>query len=201
MTHPRVPVLIALIALAGIPSAGANSFHVVLDANGRLQVSARPLPGSQPFNPHAAQPRTPPMTREAAARGSRLPPASMRELFERAAAEAGVEAALLHAVAWHESRYNPRAVSHAGAAGVMQLMPHTARRFGVEDRFDVAQNLRGGARYLAWLLDRYGQDVSLALAAYNAGEGNVQKHGNRIPPFPETQQYVKRVMRTYAQAD
>lgn len=191
--------LIAALAATAVPAGAAQRVHARIDEDGRLQLTAQPVPGSQLFNPHVPVSARRPVATQLGGHAS-SPPASMRALFERAASEAGIEAALLHAIAWHESRFNPRAVSRSGAAGVMQLMPHTAKRFGVDDRFDVAQNLRGGARYLAWLLDRYGNDVTLAVAAYNAGEGNVQKHGNRIPPFPETQHYVRRVLHTYAQA-
>lgn len=105
--------------------------------------------------------------------------------------------ALLHAVIRAESAYNHRAVSHAGAQGLMQLMPATARRYGVRDSFDPAQNIRGGAAYLRDLLDMFDQDVKLALAGYNAGEGAVMKYGRSIPPYKETQSYVRKVLRYY----
>ncbi|HSJ80887.1 MAG TPA: lytic transglycosylase domain-containing protein [Thiobacillus sp.] len=109
----------------------------------------------------------------------------------------GLESALLHAVITVESSYNPKAVSNKGAAGLMQLMPATARRYGVVDSFDPAQNLGGGARYLRDLLEMFDSDVSLALAAFNAGENAVKKHGNRIPPYRETLRYVPRVLDYY----
>lgn len=109
----------------------------------------------------------------------------------------GLESALLHAVISVESRYSPTAVSRKGAAGLMQLMPKTAKRYGVTDSFDPVQNLHGGARHLRYLLKIFNNDISLALAAYNAGEGSVVKHGNRIPPFPETANYVPRVLGFY----
>jgi soluble lytic murein transglycosylase-like protein len=109
----------------------------------------------------------------------------------------GVESALLHAVISVESRYNPKAVSKAGAIGLMQLMPETAKRYGVVDPHDPLQNLRGGARYLRYLLKKYNNDRNLALAAYNAGEASVAKYGNQIPPYPETTEYVPRVMGYY----
>ncbi|RDH86231.1 MAG: lytic transglycosylase [endosymbiont of Escarpia spicata] len=104
---------------------------------------------------------------------------------------------LLHSVVRAESAYNPRAVSKVGAQGLMQLMPKTARRYGVNDSFNPRQNLEGGARYLKDLLQQFGFDLKLALAAYNAGEGAVKKFDNQIPPYPETQQYVKKVMGYY----
>jgi soluble lytic murein transglycosylase-like protein len=109
----------------------------------------------------------------------------------------GLESALLHAVISVESRYNPKAVSRKGAAGLMQLMPATAKRYGVVDAFDPAQNLHGGAKYLRDLLGMFNNNMSLALAAYNAGEGAVIKHGNRIPPYRETRNYVSRVLDFY----
>ncbi len=101
---------------------------------------------------------------------------------------------LLHAVIRTESAYNPSAVSHAGATGLMQLMPATAARYGVKDIWDPTQNIRGGAAYLRTLLDMFDQDLRLALAGYNAGEGAVMKYGRRIPPYKETQNYVRKVM-------
>ena len=109
----------------------------------------------------------------------------------------GMESALLHAVISVESHYNPKAVSNKGAAGLMQLMPQTAKRYGVVDAFDPLQNLDGGAQYLRDLLRMFNNNVSLALAAYNAGEHAVMKHGNRIPPYRETLNYVPRVLDFY----
>lgn len=107
-----------------------------------------------------------------------------------------LEAALIHAIISAESAFNPTAVSSAGAMGLMQLMPATAERFGVHDPFDPVANIQGGARYLRFLLDEF-QNLNLALAAYNAGEGAVMRYGNTIPPYEETQTYVSRVLRFY----
>lgn len=115
----------------------------------------------------------------------------------QAAGEYGIDAALLHAVISVESGYNARAVSKSGAAGLMQLMPATARRYGVADVFDPAQNVRAGAQYLTHLLDLFDNDLSLALAAYNAGETAVIKYGRRIPPYRETAAYVPKVVGYY----
>ncbi len=109
-----------------------------------------------------------------------------------AAREFGVEEAVVRAVIHAESAYNPTALSRAGAQGLMQLMPPTARRFGVSDSFDASQNIRGGVQYLSWLLKRFNGDLTLAAAGYNAGEGAVDRHGG-VPPYSETQYYVKRV--------
>ncbi len=117
---------------------------------------------------------------------------SMDSIFEEAASTYGISVDLIKAVAKAESNFNPDAVSHAGAMGVMQLMPGTASSLGVTDPFDARQNIMGGAKYLKSNLDKYNGDVSLALAAYNAGPGSVQKYGG-IPPYAETQNYVKKV--------
>jgi hypothetical protein len=109
----------------------------------------------------------------------------------------GLDPQLMHAVISAESAYNPGAVSDKGAMGLMQLMPDTARRFGVEDPFDPAANMHGGARYLRWLMDRFQNNLNLVLAAYNAGEGAVERYGNAIPPYEETRTYVARVLDYY----
>ena len=114
----------------------------------------------------------------------------------RIAAKYRLEPALLHAVISAESAYNPWAVSPKGAMGLMQLMPGTAERFGVSNAYDPVANMHGGARYLRWLLNRF-NNIHLAIAAYNAGEGAVQKYGNQIPPYKETQTYVTRVIDFY----
>ncbi len=108
-----------------------------------------------------------------------------------------VDAALLHAVVEVESGYNAKAISPKGAMGLMQLMPATARRYGVIDALDASQNLLGGARHLRDLLDQFAGNHELALAAYNAGAGAVIAHGRKIPPYAETQRYVPAVMQRY----
>ena len=109
-----------------------------------------------------------------------------------AANEFGVDEAIVRAIIHAESAFRANAVSHAGAQGLMQLIPATATRFGVSDPFDANQNIRGGVQYLAWLLKRFDQDLTLAAAGYNAGEGAVDKYGG-VPPYSETQRYVVRV--------
>ena len=105
--------------------------------------------------------------------------------------------ALVHAVITAESAYDPNAVSHAGAVGLMQLMPGTAERYGVRNRKDPLANVAGGTRYLRDLLKMFDNNLVLALAAYNAGENAVIKYGNKIPPYEETQTYVQRVLKFY----
>ena len=122
------------------------------------------------------------------------------ELIAKVAREQRVDAALLHAVVSVESAYNSRAISPKGATGLMQLMPATAKRYGVSDLFDPLENLRAGARYLRDLLGMFNNNLGLVIAAYNAGEGAVIRSGRAIPPYPETRAYVQRVLRLYEPA-
>jgi soluble lytic murein transglycosylase-like protein len=118
-------------------------------------------------------------------------------VIERAAVSTALEPNLLRAVIVVESGFNSRAVSKRGAVGLMQLMPATGSRFGVSNLYDPTENVRAGARYLKFLMDRFGHDVRLALAAYNAGEEAVDRNGGRIPPFTETMAYVPKVLKVY----
>ncbi|HFD10868.1 MAG TPA: DUF4124 domain-containing protein [Crenotrichaceae bacterium] len=117
-------------------------------------------------------------------------------IIARVADKHQLDPKLLHAIIQAESAYDHLAVSRAGAVGLMQLMPATARQYGVTNRRDPAQSIEGGARYLKKLLAEF-SSKDLAIAAYNAGEGAVHKYGNRIPPYKETRTYVKRVLRNY----
>src|SRR2546425_4541664 len=110
----------------------------------------------------------------------------------------GIDPLLLYSIMHQESSFKLHAVSPKGARGLMQLMPGTAARYGVSNIFDPKQNIEGGARYVRFLLDYFDGDLDLALAGYNAGEGAVQKYGWRIPPYSETQEYVRRISRRYA---
>lgn len=121
-------------------------------------------------------------------------PIGIDEAVERIAAQHSLPPQLIHSVIKVESNYNPYAVSNKGAQGLMQLIPETARRFGVSNTFNPVENIQGGAKYLRYLLDLYGGNYPLALAAYNAGEGAVAKFGG-IPPYAETQNYVIQVGR------
>jgi soluble lytic murein transglycosylase-like protein len=109
----------------------------------------------------------------------------------------GLDPLLIYSVMHQESSFKQRAISHKGARGLMQLMPGTAARFGVTNIFDPKQNIDAGSRYMKWLLNRFQGNLSLALAGYNAGEGAVDKYGWRIPPYAETQEYVRRISRRY----
>ena len=118
-------------------------------------------------------------------------------IIDVAARTHGVEPALVQAVITAESGFNPNAVSRAGASGLMQLMPDTARRYGVRNIFDPSENIHGGVKYLKDLLGMFNGDLKLALAGYNAGENAVIRAGHRIPPYAETQHYVPKVIGIY----
>jgi soluble lytic murein transglycosylase-like protein len=122
------------------------------------------------------------------------------EVLAPVAARNDIDPLLLHAVAWVESRHRPDAVSPAGARGLMQVMPQTGARFGVQSErhlHDPAFNAAAAAAYLKWLQGEFGNDLSLVLAAYNAGEGAVRRHGGKVPPYPETTAYVRDVLAVY----
>ncbi|KGM55942.1 transglycosylase [Lysobacter daejeonensis GH1-9] len=122
----------------------------------------------------------------------RLNTQAYRDEIRAASSKFGVDEAIVRAIIHAESAYNPNALSRVGAQGLMQLMPATARRFGVGNAFDASQNIHGGVEYLAWLLKRFNGNLTLAAAGYNAGEGAVDKYKG-VPPYSETQRYVQRV--------
>jgi soluble lytic murein transglycosylase-like protein len=123
---------------------------------------------------------------------TRLNTTAYKDEIAQASRSYGVDEAVIRAIIHAESAFRPTALSRVGAQGLMQLMPATARRFGVADSYNAAQNIQGGVQYLAWLLKRYGGDLKLAAAGYNAGEGAVDKYKG-VPPYRETQRYVERV--------
>lgn len=195
MTSTTARSVFLLLALLWAAAAQAD-VYVKEDADGALVLTD--APGGEGFELLLRGERDTAAAPVAAAARAEHPSAQQHApRIERAARVAGVDASLLHAVIRAESAYNPRAVSPKGAAGLMQLMPATARRYGVADRFDPDQNVLGGALYLRDLLARFDGQLELALAAYNAGEGAVQKYGGRIPPYAETQRYVPQVMHNY----
>mgnify|MGYP002783174819 CR=1 FL=1 len=162
----------------------------------KLKVVVRPpIKKTLPQRPHAARPDAP-----SAQPADPLPavgPDGVARLAERYAGQHGVEPRLVMAIIKVESGFDAKAVSSAGASGLMQLMPGTQRHLGVRDAFNPDENVEGGVRYFRSMLDRYGGNVSLALAAYNAGPANVDKYGG-IPPFEETRNYVRKVLALYA---
>ncbi|MBC7995874.1 MAG: lytic transglycosylase domain-containing protein [Rhizobacter sp.] len=169
----------------------SGALHLTDDAQGRNaslvletdKAATDQRPGQHPAQRHAPAPRD----------------ARLAEIVRTAAQAHRLAPELLHAVIAAESGYAVRAVSPRGAQGLMQLMPATARGYGVTDPFDPGQNIHAGARHLRSLLDQFNQNISLALAAYNAGAASVLRHHNRIPPFAETAAYVPRVLRHLAQ--
>lgn len=202
----RPSVLLLLAALAAAP-ARADIYGYV-DERGVAHLSNVPL--DQRYYLFKKEPRQQSspgsslviidLARPAPRRTTSVNPAHRKQyapLISTVAKETGLEPALLHAVITVESGYNPRARSVKGASGLMQLMPDTARRYQVTDIWDPRQNLSAGARYLRDLLAMFNNNLGLALAAYNAGENAVIQHGNKIPPYPETRNYVPAVMQHY----
>lgn len=190
-----LPRLLAAAATWAAAAVAQAQIYAGADADGTLVLSnhasdvATQLLIAAP--PDAAAGRTEPASPAAADASPRSP--LMVEI--RAAAQRhDVPESLLAAVIAVESGFNAAAVSPKGAKGLMQLMPATARRFGVKDVFAVQENLNGGAAYLRWLLTQFDNDLRLTLAAYNAGEGAVARAGGRIPPYPETRDYVAKVL-------
>ena len=182
-------LLLAAFAALAWPSQADAQIYVWRDANGNLVLSDRRLDAGavtyavpnapafrsiRPAESSAVRERFEPLVREHAARQSLRPD-------------------LVRAVIQVESGFNPRATSPKGAMGLMQLMPATARELGVRDAYDPADNIRGGTTYLRQLLDRYEGNEELALAAYNAGSGAVDRYGRQVPPYQETQDYVLKV--------
>jgi soluble lytic murein transglycosylase-like protein len=177
-------------SVAPPPMAEAGAVYSRVDEEGVIQVNVADVAGSRGGRPAELTGSTKGWLRvPLSARGARW----KRDIHE-VAERYGVDPVLVHAVIDAESAFNPWAVSAKGAQGLMQLMPRTASALGVRDSFNPRENIEGGVRHLRYLLDRYPADLSLVLAAYNAGEGAVDYYGG-IPPFPETQQYVQRILR------
>ncbi|ARO87136.1 lytic transglycosylase [Nitrosospira lacus] len=195
---PRPFILTALLA-CGLAAQPANAtIYWFTDEDGVAHFSNVPTDKRYvPFTAanDAVARKTIPGTRDR--RSDKLARVQYGAIIEEIARIYALESALVHAVVSAESAYNAMAVSKKGAAGLMQLMPDTARRYGATDRFDPVQNLHAGTRYLSDLLKMFNGNVSLALAAYNAGENNVVKYGNQIPPFQETRMYVPKVLDLY----
>jgi len=189
MMSRKLIVNILLLLGYGLSLPAWADIYTYTDADGVLSLSNVPTDERYTVliaGPQQAVAAAAPVT---AARTNKTAPARKAgydQVVNEVSRTHGLESALLHAVISVESSYNPKAVSSKGAAGLMQLMPQTAKRYGVADSFDPRQNLNGGARYLKDLLRMFNNDTSLALAAYNAGEHAVMKHGNRIPPYRET---------------
>lgn len=185
--------------------ADSTTIYKYIDENGVLHLTNIPPKNQENIvysRSYLLQSYTPPpkkLVKKKPIDGLEEKRARYAHLITQAANAYQLSPALLHAVVTVESNYRPAVVSPKGAVGLMQLMPATARRYGVEDSTDPAQNLMGGAHYLRDLLDLFEQDVKLALAAYNAGENAVKRYDNQIPPYSETQNYVRKVLDQYHQ--
>ena len=184
-----IQILLFIVIGVAIASPADAQIYSWRDADGKLVLSDKPRAGDGPmatYEVHGAS----------TVRSTTLPTSGKSAPYEASIAEhAGrqqVAADLVRAVIQVESAFNPTAVSPKGAMGLMQLMPATAVELGVKNPFDPDQNIRGGVTYLRKLLDRFDGNVELALAAYNAGMGNVEKYGD-VPPFKETRNYVKKI--------
>jgi soluble lytic murein transglycosylase-like protein len=191
--------LMALLCVGLLPAAAADVYKY-RDARGHIHLTDKPMRGMTLIKRYGFS-----TGRSVASSGNVLAAMNRRKqrlapLIERAATEHQLRPALVHAVVRAESAYRSDAVSSKGAVGLMQLMPATAERYGVGDRRDPAQNLQGGSAYLRDLLELFDNDLQLALAAYNAGENAVIRYGNSIPPYRETQDYVRKVIRFYQAA-
>ena len=185
----------ALVASAGLPPKAAD---LPARESAHLQLFARPgvvMARLDAADPLPARPAAPVRTASSTKRAVQLAPE-----IDAVARRHDIDPLLLHAIAHVESRHNPGATSSAGARGVMQVMPATGQRFGVNSPqalHETGINLEVSATYLKTLQQRFGSNLTLVLAAYNAGEGAVERHGRRVPQYPETQDYVKRVLALY----
>ncbi len=198
MFAPTTPKLWCLAALLlALPLAATADIYKYTDKYGRVFLTDRPSHSGykrlvktwKGWSPSGTKAINYGMLSENRKRFSRT--------IELAARSLKLPSALLHAVITAESAYDPNAVSRAGAVGLMQLMPATAQRYGVSDRTDPNANVTGGTRYLKDLMGMFNNDLPLAIAAYNAGENAVISYGRKIPPYEETQAYVRRVLQYY----
>ena len=181
------------LMLACLPAFAADIYRS--QANGEVRFATQPLDASYELfsRDESAAQAAPHFKRRQSAAAARTAQA-LKPLITTLAQKYGVEFKLVWAIIEVESRFNPQALSGKGAAGLMQLMPATAARYGVTNRHDTAQNLEAGIHYLKDLLDQHQGNLTLALAAYNAGAGAVSRHGQRIPPYRETMLYVPAVL-------
>lgn len=193
-----LPVIGLLLGLCVLSNAAHGDIYMFTDANGTPNFSNVPTDTRYVLTLKTDQPKEPtisPLRRDHGI--NRLQQKAYTPEINQVASLYHLDPALLHAVIATESGYQANAVSNKGAMGLMQLMPATAKRYGASDPFNPDQNIRAGAQHLSGLLQLFGNDLNLALAAYNSGAGNVVKYGDHIPPFPETAAYVPKVMGLY----
>ncbi|OGT35719.1 MAG: hypothetical protein A2W28_02225 [Gammaproteobacteria bacterium RBG_16_51_14] len=196
LDYPVLRTFLVVAMIAACPSISHADIYKYVDKHGRVLLTDKP--------DHSGYQRLVKTWKgwvEQKSSGSNQNFAKNREKYAKAiehvATRYQLPHALLHAVITAESSYNANAVSRAGAVGLMQLMPETARRYGVKDRRNPLDNINGGTRYLRDLLRMFNNNLPLALAAYNAGENAVKEYGNKIPPYSETRTYVNRVIQYY----
>lgn len=185
--------LAALFVVGATVAPASAQIYSWRDASGALVVSDRPREGDAASAAATYMVPGTAAVKTTRAVGLSSKAAAFDDVIEMHATAQGVEPDLVRAVIQVESAFNPAAVSAKGAMGLMQLMPATARELGVDNPFQPEENIRGGVAYLRQLLDRYDRNVELALAAYNAGPGSVAKYGGAVPPYRETQAYVRKV--------
>ena len=204
--NSTLPAALA-VGLCLVASVSARADYVVLRNGSRLNVTGYEILGDKyrlhiqggfadvPVDEIAAiepeeifEPNTAPLSEKT----------PFQKLIVAAAARYNLDPDLIHSVIAIESNFNPKAISPKNARGLMQLMPLTAQRLGVQDSFNPEQNIEGGTHYLSDLLRKYKNNLTLALAAYNAGPDTVDKYGHRVPPYLETMKYVQRITKTYA---
>ena len=183
----------ASVILSATPSIAQEKIQAVVSSNGRTVFTN--LAESTPIVDNAPSPVAPVIRKSGDILAEEVP-VSLRRLVDTISLNHGVDPALVRAVIKTESNFNRWAVSSKGARGLMQLIPETGSRYGVRDFFDPQQNVEGGVQYLKFLLEKFNGNLDLSLAAYNAGENLVEKLG-RIPPIPETTNYVRRVRANY----
>ncbi len=186
----------AIVLLLVFSSMASADIYKRVGTDGRVYYTDRPEKGMN----FKLIIRTPPKTYKHDLKFMSGNRQKFQELIAKAAAKHQMDPKLLHAVIQAESAYNPHAISSAGAVGLMQLMPDTARRYGVIDRHDAEQNVDGGTRYLKDLMGMFNSNLKLAVAGYNAGEGAVMKYHYTVPPYPETQNYVQHVLNLYGKS-
>jgi Transglycosylase SLT domain len=196
MLNDLIKICLLMLILAFCANLYAEPSHITININGEeYYPGGNGFPDNGPVSIKVKQKSTwSSRPRNRGNYSSGMNKRKYADLIAKAADKHQIDAKLVHAVVQAESAYNAAAISSAGAVGLMQLMPGTARRYGVADRRDPYQNIDGGARYLKYLLRLFDSDLKLAIAAYNAGENAVIKNNYAIPPYSETRHYVKEVL-------